>query len=95
MRTDAYKSKFKKDLKFAFTRITLNMIFIILTLPVSLTAQGSLTTPFAVDMYLFEFTIFAASYGVNFYLLVATNSKIREEFLIFIKFMNSSKWFQI
>ena len=85
MKTDASKSKFKKDLKFAITLITLNLIFIILTLPVSLTAQGSVTTTFAIDMYLMDFTLFAASYGVNFYLLIATNSKIRDEFFIFIR----------
>ena len=76
-RTESNISKIKRDLKLAITLIGFNLIYIICTLPVSLTAEGSVIDQFEIDVYLLESWLFYASYGVNFYLLVATNANIR------------------
>jgi len=76
--------KLKKDLKVAINLISLNLIFIILTLPIGLSNSANMTTAYEIDIYLIEYMLYSISYGINFYLLVATNSIIRNEFFLFM-----------
>ena len=68
----------RKDLKFTVTSISLNLVFILCSLPISL---ANFFTSYMTGM-LFVFTdyLFFASYGVNFYLFLVFNSLIRREF---------------
>ena len=70
--------RIKKDLKFTITSISLNLVFILLTLPISL---ANFSAGFMSDI-IFVFTdyLFFSSYGVNFYLFLMFNSAIRKEF---------------
>ena len=71
-----------RDLKYTVTSISLNLVFILLTLPISL-ANFSVTASNFMSNMVFIFTdyLFFASYGVNFYLFLAFNSKVRREFV--------------
>lgn len=72
---------FKKDMKFTVTSIFLNLVYVLLNLPISITIffpnyQTS-------SVYVFSFFLFYLSYGVNFYIILTFNSMIRNEFLSF------------
>ena len=73
----------RRDLKYTVTSISLNMVFIILTLPISLT-NFSITSSNLMPNLVFIFTdyLFFSSYGVNFYLLLIFNSTVRREFFL-------------
>jgi hypothetical protein len=63
------------------TSIFLNIYNIFLTLPILLNSF------FSINEFSFSFTlyVFYISYAVNFYIILATNSSIRNEFLIMFK----------
>ena len=79
-------SIFRKDVKFAFTSLTINVMFIILNLP------------FIIAYFLFNFSViftvltlnlFLLSYAINFYLILISNYLFRKQF--FLLFSNKSK----
>lgn len=78
-------SRFKRDILFAITSLILNLVFIILNLPFSLILF--LPKFFDFDMFLLTFFIYYASYGVNFYLMLLTNSLFRNEFISCMKIL--------
>jgi hypothetical protein len=63
------------------TSIFLNIYNIFLTLPILLNSF------FSINEFSFSFTlyVFYVSYAVNFYIILATNSSIRNEFLVMFK----------
>lgn len=69
---------FQRDVKFAVTSISLNLIYLILNLPLALI---SFTTSFNDYTFLLCVYVFFASYGVNFYIVLFSNSLFREEFI--------------
>ena len=69
----------RRDLKYTVTSISLNMVFIMLTLPISLANFSTNLIPNLV--FVFTDYLFFSSYGVNFYLLLVFNSVVRKEFL--------------
>ena len=74
---------FKRDTKFSVTSIILSIIYAILTLPNSIDVFFNnyylyITYP----AFLF---LFYSSYAVNFYIIILTNSFVRNEFFIFFK----------
>jgi hypothetical protein len=73
---------FKKDLKYTITSIFLNLVYVLLNLPISITIffpnyQSS-------SIYVLSFFLFYFSYGNNFYIIITFNSLIRNEFLLFL-----------
>ena len=74
---------FKKEIKLAASSIGLNLIYIVTQLPVSITIFGSQYYSSAV--YIFTYYLFYASYSVNFYIVLATNSLFRAKFLSLFK----------
>jgi len=74
----------KHDVKFAISSFSMNLLFILLNLPLSLMNLliGTPLTTIYLTVYLFYF-----SYGVNFYVMFITNSIFRKEF--FSLFMKS------
>ncbi len=80
-RTEANRN-IRKDVKFTITSISLNLAFVLLTLPVSIADFYS--EIFVDNGYMFCNLLFHSSYAINFYFLFAFNSVIRAEvFLIF------------
>ena len=74
---------FQRDLKFTMTSIFLNLVYVFLNLPISITIffpnyQQS-------TIYVFSFFLFYLSYGINFYIIITFNSLIRNQFLIFLR----------
>jgi hypothetical protein len=67
----------KHDVKFAISSFSMNLLFILLNLPLSLMNLliGTPLTSIYLTVYLFYF-----SYGVNFYVMFITNSIFRKEF---------------
>ena len=67
----------KQDLRFAFSSFSMNLLFILLNLPLSvvLFIPGYFTD----DSFIFTFYIYYFSYGVNFYVIFFTNSIFRDE----------------
>jgi len=82
-------SRFKRDILFAITSLVLNLVFIVLNLPFSLILF--LPKFFNFEMFLLTFFIYYASYGVNFYLMVFTNSLFRNEFISCMKILIAFK----
>lgn len=70
--------RFKRDIKFAASSISLNLVYIILNMPVSLVLRYvySLDNDIFVVLYFIYFT----RSGINFYLLLLTNSLFNNEF---------------
>lgn len=85
-----YSSKqnktFQKDIKFAVTSIVLNIVYVLFNLPVSIV----IFVPnyyLYITYHLFLF-LFYSSYAVNFYIILLTNSLVRNEFLIMLGLRN-------
>ena len=81
---------FKRDFKFTVTSISLNLMFIILNLPVSIAIffpnyQASI-------IFVFCYYLFYSSYGINFYVLLAFNSIIWQNFLTAFRLKRFSKF---
>jgi len=85
-----YSSKqnrnFQKDIKFAITSIALNVVYVLFNLPVSIFLI--LPNYYLYLTYPALLFLFYSSYAVNFYIILITNSLIRNEFLILIKLRN-------
>ena len=86
-----YSSKqnrnFQKDIKFAITSIALNVVYVLFNLPVSIFLI--LPNYYLYLTYPALLFLFYSSYAVNFYIILITNSLIRNEFLILIKLRNN------
>jgi len=81
--------RLKRDIKFAISSFSMNLLFIILNLPLSLMnlSIGQSLTDVYLTVYLFYF-----SYGCNFYCMLATNSIFRNEFTsLFIRRKKQNK----
>lgn len=76
--TDRQKTTFKRDVKFAFTSISLNVIFFLCNLPLTFTLYYSYP-----GLFLFFLYLHLLSFSINFYLLFIFNSLFRDEFLSF------------
>jgi hypothetical protein len=74
---------FKRDTKFSVTSIILSIIYAILTLPNSIDVFFN-NYYFYITYPAFLF-LFYSSYAVNFYIIILTNSFVRNEFFIFFK----------
>ena len=72
-----------KEIRLAVTSITLNIIYITLTLPlpVALLFGNSISDIFLV----LNFYLFCFSYSINFYILLAMNSLFRSEFFLIFR----------
>ena len=69
---------FYKELRLAVSSISLNLIYIITQLPLSIIM---FQTDYFSDLYYeFSFYIFYFSYAINFYIILATNSLFRSRF---------------
>jgi hypothetical protein len=66
----------RKDIKLSISLLFMNLLFVLLNLPVEI----YLFLPFYIDTYTFLVYIFYISYGVNFYILLVTNSLFRKQF---------------
>ena len=66
----------RKDIKISISLLLMNLLFFFLNLPI----QIYLFLPFYIDTYTFVVYIFYISYGVNFYILLFTNSLFRKHF---------------
>ena len=75
--TNRQNRTFKRDIKFAFSSLSLNFIFILFNLPVSFI---SYSYP---DLLLFFLYLHLFSFSINFYLLFIFNSLFRKQFLSF------------
>jgi len=70
---------FKRDVRFAFTSIILNIFYVILTFPLPiLLIWGKNFSDFTFHL---SFLMFYSSYNINFCILIASNSLFRNEFL--------------
>ena len=81
--------RLKRDIKFAISSFSMNLLFIILNLPLSLMnlSIGQSLTDVYLTVYLFYF-----SYGCNFYCMLLTNSIFRNEFTsLFIRKKKQNK----
>ena len=79
------RKKLRKDIKFAFTSILLNVAFVALNLPVCIANLLNDISDFYYKLLLYLFFI---SFCINFYLLFTFNSIFRKELLIFLKLSN-------
>lgn len=72
---------FKKDVKFAFSSISLNIIFFLFNLPAAMIWISNIyPNLFLMFIYLYMF-----SFSIQFYLLLIFNSLFRNEFLSFFR----------
>jgi hypothetical protein len=78
--TSIQNETFKKDVKFAFSSLSLNIIFILFNLPASvvLISGNKYHFLFLIFLYLYLF-----SFSIYFYLLLIFNSLFRSEFFLF------------
>ena len=68
---------FQRDIKFAFTSLSLNVIFILFNLPaIIISIFSNFPILFKISLYLYFF-----SFSIHFYLLFIFNSLFRNEFL--------------
>lgn len=74
------RKRFRKDLKFTITSIFLNLVYIFLQMPVSITIF--FPNYWISPVYVFSLFLFYASYAVNFYTIITFNSIVRNEFLV-------------
>jgi len=73
-----------KEIRLAVTSITLNIIYITLTLPLPVALLFGNTIS---DFFLFlNFYLFCFSYSINFYILLAMNSLFRSEFFLIFSY---------
>lgn len=73
------KKRFSKEIKIATSSICLNLFYIFVNLPISIVVFFD--NYFNNDLYGFYYYLFYSGYAINFYILVATNSIFRKEFL--------------
>lgn len=80
---DTYRSRkrLRKDFKFAITSIFLNIVFVILNLPICIIYLDTVSFNLKSLKYLFSLYLFYATYAVNFYLFLLSNSSFRHEFI--------------
>ncbi len=72
-----------REIRLAATSITLNIIYITLTLPLPVALLFGNTIS---DFFLFlNFYLFCFSYSINFYILLAMNSLFRSEFFLIFR----------
>jgi len=72
------KKRLRQDIKFSINLILMNFFFFFLTIPniIALFVYFHNSYLLYVAMYLFDI-----SYGINFYLILSTNSLFRSEFI--------------
>lgn len=80
------RKRLRKDIKFAFTCILLNMAFVILNLPVCIANLLTEVSEFTYKVLLY---LFFLSFCINFYVLFTFNSIFRKEFLLMFNFIPS------
>lgn len=83
------KRVLKRELKSTTTLVCLNMFYVLLNLPIVII----MFTQISFDSVLFSISLnlYYMSYGVNFYIILITNSMVRKEFLkIFKKKINNN-----
>ena len=72
---------FNKQIKFSVTAVSLNIIYLILSLPLSVEV---FLPQYNSDAYLLVYLVvtymFYAGYSINFYIILATNKLVRKEF---------------
>lgn len=85
--TSGENKTFKRDIKLAITSISLNLIYLILNVPLSIVSFTSNFTDFIFYLCVY---IFFASYAVNFYTILFTNSLFRKEFFSLILRRNTT-----
>jgi hypothetical protein len=83
IRNIAEQRNFKQDIMFSVTTISLNVIFLILNLPLSIIGFDTTFSNFEFRLCLY---IFLCNYAVNFYVILTTNSLVRKEFGKIAKF---------
>ena len=83
MRNIAEHRNFKQDVMFSVTSLSLNIIFLILNLPLSVINFDTTFSNFEFRLCLY---IFLCNYAVNFYVILITNSLVRKEFGKIAKF---------
>jgi len=79
--TTNQNKRLKRNIKISISLIFINIFYIVLTLPVSITAYSSFLS---LDFFL-TLCIGYMSYGINFYLILFKNSLISNEFLKMVK----------
>jgi hypothetical protein len=77
-----------KDIRFAITSITLNIFYILFSLPISI--LFFLPQYWLNPFYVFLFIVFFLAYSINFYLIFLTNRLFRKGFYSIFKSCNSS-----
>ncbi len=86
--TIAENRNFKKDIKLTFTSVCLNVIYVLLVvpLPIFLLVNGAKESKTVSDacFYIF-FILFYVSFGVNFYVILVSNSLFRSQFINLFK----------
>jgi hypothetical protein len=77
------KKRIRRDIKFAISLLSMNLLFILLNLPLEI----DLFLPYYNnnDIYAILTYVFYLSYAVNFYCVLFTNSLIRKEFFYLFK----------
>jgi len=78
--TSIQNETFKRDVKFAFSSLSLNIIFILCNLPASVVLLTGNKYPFLFLIFLY---LYLFSFSIHFYLLLIFNSLFRSEFLLF------------
>jgi hypothetical protein len=72
----------KRDIRFAISSLSMNLLFVVLNLPLSV--LNLLTGQSLTSIYLTVY-LFYLSYGINFYVILITNSIFRNEVFALIK----------
>jgi hypothetical protein len=72
------RKRFKRDVRFALSSFSMNLLFMALNMPLSV---FELTPNFSVVSFNASLYLFYLSYGINFYVLIITNSIFRTEFI--------------
>ena len=74
--------RLKRDIRFAISSLSMNLLFVVLNLPLSV--LNLLTGQSLTSIYLTVY-LFYLSYGINFYVILITNSIFRNEVFALIK----------
>lgn len=73
----------KKDVRLSVTSFMINIIYILLNMPINFSTFFLSSIP--EYGYLFTLNLFYLSYAINFYIIIATNSLFRREFLLLFR----------
>ena len=76
MRNIVEQRNFKQDIRFSVTSLSLNIIFLILNLPLSIINFDTTFSDFEFILCLY---IFFCNYAINFYVILFTNYMVRKE----------------